>query len=65
MNNKSFYRTLDNHVYMNDPRGYISPYLDAELEGEIEHEVLMSKYMRLRNTTNHIFKNRLIFYSHG
>lgn len=65
MNNKSFYRPLDNSTYMNDPRGYVSPYLDAELEGEIENEVFMNKYMNLKNESNSLFKIRLNYNCYG
>jgi hypothetical protein len=43
---------------MNDPRGYISLYLDAELEGEIENKVYFDKYMQLSNISKNIFKVR-------
>lgn len=65
--NNFFYRTYDttDHIFMNDPRGYLSPYVDADMEGETEHQVFMTKYMRMKNSTNHIFKIRCNDQSHG
>lgn len=65
--NNYFYRPYDEYdnVIMVDPRGYTSPYLDAYLEGEIEHNVLMTKYMNLKNESNYLFKVRCNDQIHG
>lgn len=51
--NDYFYRGLsrENSLWMNDPRGYISPYYDAYMEGEVENKVLFDKYMHLTNNS--------------
>ena len=65
--NNFFYRPFaeDDYNYSNDPRGYISPYLDAYMESETENRVLMTRYMNLKNQTNHIFKIRCNDQAHG
>ena len=59
--NSFFYKPLsrESALWMNDPRGYLSPYLDAELEGEMENRVYFHKYMNLSDVSKNVLKIRL------